>query len=115
MIDVQGRRLGILQSQMPIQLLDLRNAGAMHAGSVAALSSCAYRALSQEWSRSFHATYPQIDGMIYSSAHNEEAAVALYVRAEEALRCIGDLLLNEPSLRSRILQVSQEHGMVMKG
>lgn len=112
---MQGRRLGILQSQRPIQLLDLRNAGGMRAGSVAALSSCADRNLSQEWSRYFHATYPQIDGLIYSSAHNEEAAAALYVRAEEALRCIGDLLLNEPSLRSRILQAAHEHAIATNG
>lgn len=114
-IDVQGRRLAFLQSQRPIVLLDLRGPGAMRAGSVAALSFCADRALSQDWSRYFHAAYPEIDGLIYSNAHNQEAALALYERAEEALSCIADRPLNEPSLRSHILRAAQEHAMVMNG
>lgn len=114
-IDVQGRRLGFLQSQRVIELLDLRGAGAMRAGSVAALSSCSERTLSQEWSRYFHSTHKQIDGLIYNNAHNQEAAVALYERAEEALSCLADRPLKDASLRSRILQAAQEHAMVVHG
>lgn len=112
-IDVQGRWLGFLQTERALVLLDLRRQGAMRAGSVTALSSCADRDLSQEWSRHFHATYPQIDGLIYSSAHNEEAAIALYERAEQAMRCMSDLPLNHPSLRSRILLAAQDHAMIV--
>jgi len=111
-IDDQGRRVGFLQTQRPLELLDLRRQGAMRAGSVAALSSCADRDISQAWSRYFHGTYLQIDGLIYSSAHNEEAAVALYERAEQALNCMADLPLNHRSLRSRILFAAQDHAMV---
>ena len=80
-IDDQGRRVAFLQTQRPLELLELRGQGGMRAGSVAALSACPEREISQAWSRYFHTTYPQIDGLIYSSAHNEEAAVALVPRA----------------------------------
>jgi len=86
-IDNQNRRLAFLQTTRPLLLLELRGRGAMPAGSVAALASTADRHLSQDWSRYFHATYPQIDGVIYRSAHNEEAAVALYERAEQDVHC----------------------------
>lgn len=62
----QGRRLAFLQTTRPLLLLELQGRGAMRAGhgSVAALASTADRHLSQDWSRYFHATYPQIDGLI---------------------------------------------------
>ena len=50
-----------------------------------------------------------MDGVIYSSAHNEEAAVALYERAEADLHAETDLPLDHRSLRSRILKVAREH------
>jgi hypothetical protein len=111
-IDDQGRRVAFLQTQRPLELLELRGQGGMRAGSVAALSTCPEREISQAWSRYFHTTYPQIDGLIYSSAHNEEAAVALYARAEQALSCMADIPLKHRSLRSRILQAAQDHAMI---
>ena len=35
------------------------------------------------------------DGERYSNAHNAEAAVALYERAEDSLRCCHDFALNK--------------------
>ncbi|MCP9809260.1 RES family NAD+ phosphorylase [Cyanobium sp. HWJ4-Hawea] len=110
-IDAQGRRLAFLLTTCPLQLLELRGRGAMRAGSVAALASTADRDLSQDWSRHFHATYLQIDGVIYSSAHNEEAAVALYERAEADLHCEMDYPLDHRLLRSRILKIANDHAM----
>lgn len=110
-IDTQGRRLAFLLTTRPLELLELRGRGAMRAGSVAALASTADRDLSQNWSRHFHATYPQIDGVIYSSAHNEESAVALYERAEADLHAEFDLPLDHRSVRSRILKVARDHAM----
>lgn len=111
-IDEEGRRLAFLQTtRRPLLLLELRGRGAMRAGSVAALASTADRHLSQDWSRHFHATYPQIDGVIYSSAHNEEAAVALYERAEQDVHCAMELPLDHSSLRSRILKIASDHAM----
>ncbi len=52
------------------------------------------------------------DGKRYSNAHNAEAAVALYERAEDDLRCCHDFALNNSELRSRLLQIALDHGMV---
>jgi hypothetical protein len=48
----------------------------------------------------------------YSNAHNAEAAVALYERAEDGLRCCHDFALNNSEIRSRLLQIALDHGMV---
>lgn len=69
----------------PLLLLDLRNKGAMAAGSVAALGATADRLVSQAWSRYFYEEtdiYQKVDGILYSNAHNGEKAVALYERSE---------------------------------
>ena len=73
-----------------ITLLDLRGAGAMKAGSVAALSTTDKRQLSQEWSRYFYEQeniYSTVDGLIYCNAHNNEEAIALYERSMNGLVC----------------------------
>ena len=111
-INLEGRQLAFLLTTRPLLLLELRANGAMRAGSVAALSSCADRDLSQQWSRHFHATYPQADGLIYRSAHNEESAVALYEQAEQALQCVLDLPLNHLSLRGHVIKAALDHAML---
>ena len=71
--------------EQPLLLLDLREKGAMAAGSVAALSSVADRQVSQAWSRYFYEQtdiYQEVDGILYSNAHNGEAAIALYERSK---------------------------------
>ena len=71
--------------KQPLLLLDIRDQGAMAAGSVAALGSVADRLVSQAWSRYFYLEtdiYQKVDGILYSNAHNGEKAVALYERSE---------------------------------
>ena len=89
----------------------------MRAGSVAALNATAERSLSQQWSRFFYNTAvadeSPIDGLLYSNAHNGEAALALYERAEAAIHCAAELPLAANELRSRLLAVANDHGMTM--
>jgi hypothetical protein len=98
-------------------VLDLRGSGAMRAGSVAALNATADRSLSQHWSRFFYDTAvaeeQPIDGLLYSNAHNGEAALALHERAEAAIHCAAELPLAAKELRSRLLAVANDHGMTM--
>ena len=71
--------------KQPLLLLDIRGKGAMAAGSVLALSSVGDRHVSQAWSRYFYEQtdiYSKVDGILYSNAHNGEAALALYERSE---------------------------------
>ena len=112
LIETEGRQLALLETTRPIKLLDLQGNGAMRAGTVVAISGAADRQLSQKWSRYFYDCYQDIDGLIYSNAHNAEAAVALYELAEDSLRCCHDFALNNSELRSRILQVALDHGLV---
>jgi hypothetical protein len=72
-------------------------------------SRCRRRGL---WSLSLQRQPPASDLERYSNAHNAEAAVALYERAEDGLRCCHDFALNNSEIRSRLLQIALDHGMV---
>lgn len=74
-----------------LSLLDLQGPGAMRSGANAALAKVADRSISQAWARYFYdheRLYTAVDGLIYTNAHNEEAALALFERAENSLDCL---------------------------
>jgi RES domain len=103
--------LGFVQVTRGLKLLDLRGAGAMRAGVVAAISATPDREYTQVWSRYFydnHGTYTRIDGIIYTSAYIGESSIMLYERASDALVMTDDLPLNDPSLRSKIQGIAKE-------
>lgn len=102
-----------------LKLLDIRRSGAMKAGSVAALAKTADRFLSQEWSRYFYdeqEIYPEIDGIIYFNAHNDEEAIALYERAKNGLTYPSGrtLRLEHPSLRPVIQKVALDNNLIFE-
>jgi hypothetical protein len=111
-IEIKGQELAFVGLIRPITLLDLRGSGAMLAGSVAALSKIADRELSQAWSRYFYEAYPQAEGIIYFNAHNDEEAVALYERAEDALVIIDSIAMNNMGLRPHIQQATLRNNLV---
>jgi hypothetical protein len=101
-----------------LRLLDLRGAGAMRAGSVAALAKVPDPPLSQAWSRYFYeneAHFPRIDGLSYFNAHNDEEALALYERAADALDCPDDRIirLDHGALRPAILAIAERHSLIL--
>jgi hypothetical protein len=84
-VEFKDYEVAIARIEQPLLLLDIRDKGAMAAGSVAALGSVADRLVSQAWSRYFYLEtdiYQKVDGILYSNAHNGEKAVALYERSE---------------------------------
>jgi hypothetical protein len=84
-VEFKDYEVAIATLEQPLLLLDIRDEGAMAAGSVAALGSVADRLVSQAWSRYFYEQidiYQKVDGILYSNAHNGEKAVALYERSE---------------------------------
>jgi hypothetical protein len=84
-VEFKDYEVAIAITSQPLLLLDIRDKGAMAAGSVAALSSVADRSVSQAWSRYFYEqtdVYQKVDGILYSNAHNGEKAIALYERSE---------------------------------
>ena len=113
LISTQDRRLGSLLVQRSLQLHDLRGDGAWKVGATQAICSCSSRALSQEWARYFYGAYPELDGLIYGNAHNGADAVALFERADGALKMEHDLALADPRLRSRLLAAAEEVQLVL--
>ncbi len=110
-IELKDQKVCRVQLTQDLTLLDLKDNGAMRAGSVAALAKVADRHLSQEWSRYFYdqtSLYGQIDGISFRNAHNDEEAIALYERAQSALICPENqiLRLDHPSLRPAIQQAA---------
>ena len=84
-VEFKEYEVAIAIVKQPLLLLDIRGKGAMAAGSVLALSSVGDRLVSQAWSRYFYEQtdiYSKFDGILYSNAHNGEAALALYERSE---------------------------------
>jgi hypothetical protein len=101
----------------PLHLLDLRDNGAMCAGTVAAIAKCEHR-LAQPWSRYFYENVTEfgaLDGMIYRNAHNDEPAIVLYERARPALVCPADAVtrLDDPALRPLLLDIMRRNNLVL--
>jgi len=103
LISTRGRRLGSLLLRRSLKLLDLRGQGAWQAGANAAICSSSSPADTQAWARHFYESYADLDGLVYSNAHNGAVAYALFERADGALTVENDLPLAEPWLRLRLL------------
>ncbi|MEO1802474.1 MAG: RES domain-containing protein, partial [Cyanobacteria bacterium J06629_2] len=102
-----------------IRLLDLKGSGAMGAGTVAAISSVTQRDISQAWGKYFYEhpeLYGEIDGLMYSGAHNGEDAIMLYERAKPKIKSakVEILNLNHPDLVAPILEIAKAHGLLVK-
>jgi hypothetical protein len=116
-INTNHLEVGMLELTQPIKLLDLRGSAAMKVGTVAAISKTAERDISQAWSRYFY-DHPQIfgviDGLIFSNAHNDEDAIALYERAKSQLDSsrINTLPLNSSELQSAIEDIAVNNGLI---
>lgn len=101
-----------------LRLLDLRAAGAMRAGTVAAITKVPDVTLSQAWSRFFYERddlYSTIDGLAYYNAHNDEDAIALYERAANAVECPPELILplSHPGLEDEIYDIADRHNLIV--
>jgi hypothetical protein len=101
-----------------LRLLDLRDNGAMCAGTVAAVAKCEHR-LSQPWSRYFYETeadFGVLDGLIYRNAHNDEPAVVLYERARAGLVCPAEAVvrLDHPGLRPLVLDLMRRNNLLFE-
>jgi len=116
-IEITEQSICYVEISRHLKLLDLRKEGAMRSGANAALAKIADRSLSQEWSRYFYENeniYTSIDGLIYYNAHNDEKAIALYERAQNALICQPNqvMRLDDPSLRPAIQQAAIENNLI---
>lgn len=105
-----------LKTSRDLHLLDLRGAGAMKAGTVAAVCKDSDHSLSQKWSKFFyenHYTYQKIDGLIFNNAHNDETAFALYERCSDALISNGNCQLRDEALRGAVLKAAADYRLTV--
>lgn len=112
---LKGRRLGFLRTLRSLKLIDLRGSGAMKAGSVAALCKTEKRETTQKWSRYLYENHPEIEGLVYGNAHNDDTAYVLFERAEDALSCELDLKLEAAELRPWINKACADNNLVLMG
>ena len=118
-IAVEQQQVAFLTLTNNIKLLDIRGSGAMGAGTVAAISSITQRDISQAWGKYFYEhpeLYDEIEGLIFSGAHNGEDAIVLYERAKPKIEPfrIEVLNLNHPDLVVPILEIAEVHGLLVK-
>ena len=116
-IETNNLEVAYVELNDSIKLLDLRGNGAMKAGSVSAIAKTANRDLSQKWSCYFYeqiSTYGEIDGLIFSNAHNDKHAIALFERAEPQLKTakVTTLPLSSGALRSAINEIAIENSLI---
>jgi hypothetical protein len=108
--------LVILKAKKDLNLLDIRNNGAMRAGAnEASLSKVGKYEVSQAWSRYFYnqtKIYTEIQGIIYCNAHNNEESIALYDRAENLLHLPEAIhLLTYEELKVHIIKVGKKNNI----
>ena len=118
-IVIEQQQVAFLTLTNNIKLLDIRGSGAMGAGTVAAISSITQRDISQAWGRYFYEhpeLYDEIEGLIFSGAHNGEDAIVLYERAKVKIESarVEVLNLNHPDLVAPILEIAEVHGLLVK-
>lgn len=98
----------------PIRLLDLRENGAMLAGTFTELTKTSDLSLTWAWSRLFYENgdYEAPDGLLYAGAHNDGPCVALFERAQERLDCVNcSLPLDHPLVFDELIQIADDHNM----
>lgn len=112
MAGMSAKKICLVETADELNLLDLRKNGAMRVGTIVAVATGnLHRRITQAWSRYFYeneTAFSRIDGIIYPNCHNEEPSAILYQRAEGRLRCIEDLRLNDPTLRTLIQDIAKE-------
>jgi len=110
--------IAVVNLQRPLILLDLREPAAMQAGTVAAVSMDADRNITQQWAKYFYdnpAIYGNIDGLLFSSAHNAEDAIALFERSEGALllRRGTTMPLRDRAIATELLHIANLNNLLV--
>lgn len=111
MAGMHEKKLCLVETTRKLKLLDLRVDGAMKVGTIAAMpTGNTDRQVTQKWSRYFYeneTVFSRIDGIVYANCHNQKPSVVLYERAEKAIKCVQDLPLNHPNLRTPIQNIAK--------
>jgi hypothetical protein len=115
-INVENIKLAIIYLSKELTLLDLRGKAAMASGTVTAISAITQKEITQAWGRYFYEhieLYGEIDGLIFSGAHNGEDAIALYERAESVIHSskLKEMDMASDTLRKTVIHIAEEQGL----
>jgi hypothetical protein len=115
-INVENIKLAIIYLSKELKLLDLRGKAAMAAGTVTAISAITQKEITQAWGRYFYEhieLYGEIDGLMFSGAHNGEDAIALYERAESVIHSskLKAMDMASDTLRKTVIHIAEEQGL----
>ena len=116
-IETGDLEVALVELNESIELLDLRGVAAMKAGTVSAIAKTANRDLSQAWADYFYSQvniYGDMAGLLFSNAHNDEDAIALFERAKPHLESskVTTLKLNSQALRTAIVDIAIENSLI---
>lgn len=102
--------LAVLRLTSDLHLLDLRGKGAIHAGSVYAVTTDGDRAITQDWGRYWyeHPDFGSLDGLIYPGAHTGQDAIAVWERAAGKYRVRLDAPLDDSAVYAEVI-VAADH------
>jgi hypothetical protein len=117
-VDYNRRLVAALVTTRELRLLDLRGSGALRAGVNAVMSKNPDREATQEFSRYVYtnpAVYGSVDGIIWPGAQNDETVLALYERAEDALRLLHEMPLDDPRLQTAVAEAAIENNLMLPG
>jgi hypothetical protein len=118
-IKIEQQQVAYITLKQSLNLLDLRDSGAWDAGSATTMAADGRRRLTQAWSRYFYENpdlYGDLEGLIFSNAHDGQAAIALYERAASKLLSVGVsvLNLNEPTIRESVLAIANRLNLLVE-
>lgn len=118
-IKIQQQKIAYIRLKQSLKLLNLRESGAWDAGSVSAMTVDGRRKLTQAWSRYFYENpdlYGNIEGLIFSNAHDGKPAIALYERAASKLLSadISIFDLGKPTIRETVLAIATKLNLLVE-
>jgi hypothetical protein len=107
--------VAVITFNRELTLLDIRGSAAMRLGCVHAISGIPDRSITWEWSRHWYEFFPEIDGLLYTSAHNGEDAIVLYERCEQAMIPFEVSGLGDPDWEADIQATVLDNNMRIDG
>lgn len=99
-----GNRLTKLLVEEPAEVLDLRKEAATGAGTIPAIGGVGERSITQAWARWWyeHPDLQNAAGLLYTSAHTGEDALAFWERAEGRFSTTADWELADDEIRDDV-------------
>ncbi len=110
LIDPTGAWLTVLETIGDLRVLDIRGPAAVNAGTLAAINQDGDREVTQDWARWWyeHQKLGVTEGLLFSGAHNDEDALAVFERASGRFTPVFDQPLDAPEVLAELIVVADQ-------